>query len=229
MNGIIDCCPCEPSLTKQFDSIFDTFSTDTMIERSAFIDNLRLAHRVANSGDVTIGAIVECGTWRGGMAAGLMTVCGPERDYYFFDSFRGLPPAGIEDGEAAVEWQRNTTGPRYFGNCTATREEFVDVVNRVGFPAERVKVYEGFFNEVFPRVAVPPIAVLRLDADWYESTMLCLEKFWDLVVPCGVIIVDDYYDWEGCRKAVHRFLAMRGAVEAIRITFPGQVCYLAKA
>jgi hypothetical protein len=26
-----------------------------------------------------------------------------------------------------------------------------------------------------------PIAVLRLDGDWYESTMLCLEHLWPLV------------------------------------------------
>ena len=37
-------------------------------------------------------AIVECGCWKGGMSAALIEIGGFQRDYYFFDSFEGLPP-----------------------------------------------------------------------------------------------------------------------------------------
>jgi O-methyltransferase len=59
------------------------------------------------------------------------------------------------------------------------------------------------------------IAVLRLDGDWHESTMICLEKFWDHVLPGDIVLIDDYYVWEGCAKAVHSSLAKRQTPERI--------------
>ena len=49
------------------------------------------------------------------------------------------------------------------------------------------------------------IAVLRLDTDWYESSKYELEQMYNNVVCGGVIIFDDYYHWEGQRKATDDF------------------------
>ena len=57
--------------------------------------------------------------------------------------------------------------------------------------------------------AIGPIAILRLDADWYESTKCALENLYDNVVSGGYIVIDDYMYWEGCRKAVDEFLAKK--------------------
>jgi O-methyltransferase len=46
------------------------------------------------------------------------------------------------------------------------------------------------------------IALLRLDTDWYESTKVSLEQLYPRLVPGGVLIIDDYGHWQGCRKAV---------------------------
>jgi hypothetical protein len=94
---------------------------------------------------------------------------------------------------------------------------------------EAVHVLEGDISTTFPAILVPPVAVLRVDVDWYRSTFQCLEKFWDHVVPGGLIILDDYYDWEGCRKAVHDFLSARRAREAVRQSPFGKVAYIVKA
>ena len=50
-----------------------------------------------------------------------------------------------------------------------------------------------------------PIALLRLDGDWYESTRFCLEHLYSNLSPGGVIIMDDYWAWEGCRKATDEY------------------------
>ena len=50
-----------------------------------------------------------------------------------------------------------------------------------------------------------PIALLRLDGDWYDSTKICLEHLYPLLSPGGIIIMDDYWTWEGCRKATDEY------------------------
>ena len=58
-----------------------------------------------------------------------------------------------------------------------------------------------------PVVETGPIAILRLDGDWYASTKICLDHLYERVVPGGFVIVDDYGTYEGCQKAVDELLA----------------------
>ncbi len=51
------------------------------------------------------GCVVECGVWRGGMSAGMAEVLGPDREYFLFDRFEGLPPATGPDGVYAKTWR----------------------------------------------------------------------------------------------------------------------------
>jgi hypothetical protein len=44
-----------------------------------------------------------------------------------------------------------------------------------------------------------------LDTDWYESSKYELEQMYDNVVIGGVIIFDDYYHWDGQRRATDDF------------------------
>ena len=77
-------------------------------------------------------------------------------------------------------------------------------------------VHKGWFEDTLPTFSAPPIAVLRIDGDWYESTMTCLSALWDAVVPGGLVLLDDYGSWEGCTKAMHDFLSERKAVEFVQ-------------
>ena len=56
------------------------------------------------------------------------------------------------------------------------------------------------------------IAILRLDTDWYESSKFELEKMYDKVVDGGLVIFDDYYHWDGQRRATDEFFESRGIV-----------------
>jgi hypothetical protein len=49
--------------------------------------------------------------------------------------------------------------------------------------------------------------VLRLDTDWYESTRAELEVLFPRLVKGGVILIDDYGAWEGCKKAVDEYVS----------------------
>ena len=69
---------------------------------------------------------------------------------------------------------------------------------------------EGWFRDTLPTAPVGPLAILRLDGDMYESTIIALDSLYDRVVPGGFVIVDDYHGVEACRMAVHDFCGKRG-------------------
>src|SRR6478672_12004453 len=145
---------------RRFRKTFRKYRDFTMIPENIYIGNLHLAATVKNiSGDV-----IECGTWRGGMIAGIADALGHNRHYGLFDSYEGLPPAQEIDGDAALAWQRDTSGPGYHNNCRASEDEAKQAMSMSA--ATDYTLVKGWFNETLPRANVGPIALLRVDADW---------------------------------------------------------------
>lgn len=201
--------------------IYRRFSAFTMISEQDFVNTLRLAERVNG----IEGCVVQCGVWKGGMGAGLASVIEGGRQYFLFDSFQGLPLARDIDGLAAKVWQANTNGPTYYDNCRASLEDARSAMKLSG--TNKYELFEGWFEDTLPAFVPPePIAFLHLDADWYESTLICFEQLFDRVAVGGLIVLDDYYVWDGCSRAVHEFLTKRQAVERVRNL--GNLCYLEK-
>jgi O-methyltransferase len=160
------------------------------------------------------GAFVECGVWRGGasfLMADLLRLQGvSDRKVWLFDSFEGHRAPAAIDGQAALEYARNTDDPGYFDNCRVGVEEVRQSAASLGLDS-MTEIVKGWFEETLPttRDRIGPIAILRLDCDWYDSVRVCLESLYDLVAPRGVVIIDDYFSYEGCAIAVHEFLANR--------------------
>ncbi len=201
---------------------YRTFRTFTMIPMRSYVKNLRLASKFK---DVP-GCIVECGTWRGGMIAGISRTFENQRECFLFDSFEGLPAAQAIDGDAAIGWQQDVSSPYYYDNCKA-EVEFAHKAMELA-KSKKHQIVKGWFNETLPSFdRTQKIALLRLDGDWYESTMTCLENLYDSVEEGGLIIMDDYYHWTGCARAVHDFLSKRGLAERI-YQFDNELCYLVK-
>jgi len=208
-------------------SLFCKYRGRTMVPGRIYAENLALLAMTLRNPDLNRGAVVECGTWRGGMSAGMVEMAGLHRKYHFFDSFEGLPPAGERDGEQAKEYMSAPIHYDY-GDCRASLEDFKQTIAMTGCPEENIGIHKGFFEDTLPHFSSPPIAILRLDADWYVSTMICLEKFWDHVLPGGLILIDDYNVWEGCSKAVHAFFAKREVTEHLRQGPIGRVAFIIK-
>jgi len=202
--------------------LFLRFKSDTLVPFHDYCANLRLGARFKH----LPGAIVECGTWKGGMIAGLACVFGTGRTYYLFDSFEGLPAAKEIDGEGALRWQADTQSPHYFDNCRASVADAESAMQRAG--VRDVKIVKGWFENTLPRAEIRDgIVILRMDADWYDSTMCILENLFDQVVPGGCVIVDDYGCWDGCSRAIHDFLSRNKRPERIKL-FNDRVSYMVK-
>jgi O-methyltransferase len=150
------------------------------------------------------GDFVECGVCDGGTAAILghfAASSASERTVWLFDSFEGMPEPSAEDTDAAKGWA---------GKDAGRIERVLQVLKSVGSDIDQVRIVKGWFEETFGRVSIPRIALLNIDADWYESVRLCLSTFYEAVVPGGFISIDDYGHWPGCRQAVDEFLTAQG-------------------
>jgi len=192
----------------------------TMIPEASYVRNLSLVRRFRH----IPGSIVECGVWKGGMSAGMAEVAGADRRCYLFDSFQGCPKVRQIDGIKAKEWQRNVNSPLYYNNSSADIEFSKSVMKRAG--ASRCSIIKGWFEETLPGFkAEDGIAILRLDGDWYDSTMICLEHLFPQVNEGGVIIIDDYFTFEGCGRAVHDYLSRNQVARQIR-QLDNDVCFI---
>jgi len=162
------------------------------------------------------GDFVECGVYNGGSAAIMASFCEktePKRNIWLFDSFEGLPKPTEADGYEA---------PPYEGWCHGDLEKVKRIFRKLSIPESRVHIVKGWFQDTFPTVEIPQIAILHIDADWYESVKLCLEKFYDCVQPGGYIVLDDYGDWQGCKIAADEFIKSRALdVKLIQVDYTG--------
>jgi hypothetical protein len=178
------------------------FKEYTMIPSDIYISNLELCYRFR-----TIeGDIVECGTWKGGMIASIAKLIGKNTKYYLFDSFAGLPEAKEIDGKSALSWQSGNEPSFYFDNCSCKKEDALHALAKA--EVTNFEICEGWFQDTLPNfVTSNGISILRLDGDWYDSTITCLRDLYPKVNIGGVVIIDDYIAWDGCSRAVHDYLS----------------------
>jgi O-methyltransferase len=202
----------EPESLKQ--RILTTVAPYTMVHETgvAFVidETIRLCR------EEIPGVIVECGVWRGGASLAALlaqreTFGRVIKPVYLLDSFEGLPPVTEKDGPLAAQWQSGADVERFMDNCRAAEEECRTLMRTHGFGPQEAVIVKGWFSQTLPGVveAVRPtgVAMLRLDGDWYDSTMECLTAAEPLVSEEGAIIIDDYYAWDGCARALHDYLS----------------------
>jgi len=163
------------------------------------------------------GGIVECGVWRGGsmMAAALaLRELDDFRDLYLFDTYAGMSPPTDKD----IDYQGVKAAGRYLEShagdhnewCFAMLEEVQKNLRSTGYPEKRCYFVKGSVLETLPCRQPEEIAILRLDTDWYESTLHELKHLYPRLSHRGVLIIDDYGYWQGCQKAVDEFFAEKG-------------------
>lgn len=178
------------------------------------------------------GCFVECGVWKGGSSA-IMALAiknaRQKRHLHLFDSFEGLPEPTEMDGERAAAY----SGGRKEGKlvtvnqCRAGLDEVRHLIlDKIKVREEFAHFHVGWFQNTIPVDArqLGPIALLRLDGDWYDSTKICLEQLYPLLSPGGIIILDDYHCWEGCQKATDEYRQKNGITAPI-VRADEECCY----
>jgi hypothetical protein len=150
------------------------------------------------------GDLLEAGVWRGGaviyMRALLFAHGDQTRRVWVADSFEGLPPP--DSANFAQDATMDLSG---YKELAVSLEEVQSNFARYSLLDDRVHFLKGWFKDSLPGAPIDQLAVLRLDGDYYESTIQSLEALYDRVSRGGFVIIDDYLTFEPCREAVRDF------------------------
>jgi O-methyltransferase len=158
------------------------------------------------------GDFVECGVWKGGsamiIAETLKALGVTDRNIYLYDTFEGMP----EPDERDIKIRTGATGKSmWLGNqssggwCNISIEEVTENVLKTGYPKERFVFVKGKVEDTIPKTIPNAIAILRLDTDWYASTIHEFEHLYPLLSEGGVLMIDDYGSWSGSRDATNKY------------------------
>jgi hypothetical protein len=160
------------------------------------------------------GAIVECGVWRGGtmmaIAETLSRIGATARELWLYDTFEGMTEPTDRDVAlgglaAAPKWHAERAAGRRW--IFATLDEVRRNLAQSGYPSERTHYVVGDVASTIPAQMPDQVALLRLDTDWYESTLHELTHLYPRLSPGGILIIDDYGYWEGAREATDEYFA----------------------
>ena len=175
--------------------------THTMIGRKR-LDNLQQCLDRIRSEDIP-GDVIEAGVWRGGasifMRGYLAAYEIENRKVWVADSFEGMPKPTLPQ-DAGYDFS-----PEKMPILAVSLEEVKEIFRRYGLLDDRVEFLKGWFKETLPHAPIGKIALARLDGDLYESTMDSLNALYHKIEPGGYLIIDDYGDFEPCRRAVDEF------------------------
>ncbi|NPC97803.1 TylF/MycF/NovP-related O-methyltransferase [Nocardioides sp. zg-DK7169] len=170
------------------------------------------------------GVLLETGTARGGSAIVIAAAKAAERPLKVYDVFDTIPPPGEQDGEDVHERYRTIAageargldGEVYYGYREDLHGEVRESFARLGCPVEEhaVDLVKGLFEDTVRPDG--PVAFAHLDGDWYDSTMVCLERIVPRLSVGGRLVIDDYYNWSGCQRAVHDYFEGREGFELLQ-------------
>lgn len=204
-----------------------------MIATPSQVDPLEYAARIAYSSkevlrftyDMSVkyrdspGVYVECGVAAGAQVI-MMAAGAPNKTIYAFDSFEGIPlPSNKDDQMPGIAFLTKAEqqalpdpGKQVLISSGATSvplEHVVEHIKNSGVSLKNIHFIKGWFEETLPEFDCPPIAVLRLDSDLYNSTYVSLKYLYPKVISGGICIIDDFA-LPGCRQAVNDYLVEQG-------------------
>jgi hypothetical protein len=171
--------------------------------------------------DAIPGDLIETGVWRGGATIfmrGMLKALGvTDRKVWVADSFEGLPEPDAERFPKEAAAHKGVVFNRAFKHFAAGLEEVQHNFQAYGLLDDQVRFLQGWFKDTLPTAPIEQLAVIRLDGDYFESTMDALNSLYDKLAVGGFLIIDDYGEdmWTYCRQAVEEFRTAHGVTEPL--------------
>ncbi|WP_179221886.1 TylF/MycF/NovP-related O-methyltransferase [Inquilinus limosus] len=168
------------------------------------------------------GDLIEFGVALGGSAILLAkTAQGAGRSFHGFDVFGMIPPPTSDKDDARSKQRYETIasgGSKGIGGSDdyyGYRQDLYGDVCRslarhgLAVNGSTIMLHKGLFEDTVPAAPLGAVSFAHIDCDWYDPVLYCLTAVADRVSPSGMILIDDYHDYAGCRTATDEFLAHR--------------------
>lgn len=190
----------------------DRFSMCKPADHWAIIQSVN--HIIKNNID---GDLVECGVWEGGniiLFGYLLRKFKINKKIYAYDTYSGMVEPSVYDvpfkGSNKKKYKNIYKSKDEWLKCDLTNVK----KNISKFNNDYDKDYifiEGDVRETLKNENNLPekISLLRLDTDFYESTLKELEILFPRLEKNGVLIIDDYGHWKGSKKAVDEYFNLK--------------------
>ncbi|MDT8382975.1 MAG: TylF/MycF/NovP-related O-methyltransferase [Gammaproteobacteria bacterium] len=160
------------------------------------------------------GIFIEAGCALGGSSILIASMKKNKRPFFVYDVFGMIPPPTKEDTRDVhsrykiIEEgkSKGLGGEKYYGY----EKNLYEIVNNnlkmfgINRDEQSVSLIKGLVQDTLK--INQPVAFAHIDVDWYEPVITCLKRIFPSLVIGGSIILDDYYDWGGCKKATDEYL-----------------------
>ncbi|PIW26822.1 MAG: asparagine synthase [Rhodospirillales bacterium CG15_BIG_FIL_POST_REV_8_21_14_020_66_15] len=174
------------------------------------------------------GDYLEFGVALGGSAIVIASNCPAGCTFHGYDVFATIPQPGPEDDARShqryVEISSGRSpgigGDPYYGYLDNLYERVCRSFTAFGLPVDGVHVslHKGLFEDTLDPADIRPVAFAHIDCDWYEPVRYCLDALRNRLTPGAIVVLDDYGDYGGCRKAVDLFLTKTGEFRVRRLS-----------
>jgi asparagine synthase (glutamine-hydrolysing) len=173
------------------------------------------------------GDYLEFGVALGGSAILIASNVPQGHAFHGYDVFGMIPPPGPKDDKRSHERyeeirsgrSQGLGGDTYYGYVENLYDRVCESMAKYRQPVDgrRVHLHQGLFEETLDPSDTRPVAFAHIDCDWYEPVLYCLLSIQNRLVPGARVVLDDYNDYGGCRKAVDAFLERYGARKTMRL------------
>ncbi len=159
------------------------------------------------------GIFVEAGCALGGSTILISSLKDSNRPLRVYDVFGMIPPPTDEDGQDVDRRykiirqgrSKGLGGNKYYGYEDNLYEIVQSNLQEFGIDQEQknVLLIKGLLQDTMK--IDQPVALAHIDVDWYEPVKTCIERIVPNLVVGGILILDDYNTWSGCRKATDEY------------------------
>ena len=159
------------------------------------------------------GDIIETGCALGGSAILMSFLKSRLRMIKTFDVFGMIPEPSSMDGtdvqkryrEIALGKSSGIAGDEYYGYIPDLKIKVIESFHSfdLQLSENNIELIEGLLEDTLKITS--SVSLAHIDVDWYESVMISLLNIEPKLSAGGSIVIDDYYDWSGCRRAVDEY------------------------
>jgi len=165
------------------------------------------------------GDVLEFGVALGGSSILLAkTAIRDGRSFHGFDVFATIPPpqSTKDDQKSKNRYETIASGQSegiggdiYYGYREDLYSDVCRTFERHAMPVDgrSVALHKGLFEETWPEYCSDTVAFSHIDCDWYDPVKFSLRSVHSRLVVGGIIVLDDYHDYSGCKTATDEFLS----------------------